>query len=214
MKDSMFTVRRATGDDAEIILALAIGLFSELGHRLPVDDHKSVLLCKTILGNGEYVAFISDNHHGQACGIITLSEGISIYAGGKFGIIREFYVIPEMRSNGVGKALLEKAKEFGRRRGLKRRDSMKNKLMLGLWRYIINVPPFLWQKQIAQGKRKFEKEHGALSDEKRQIHHFVVKELPRNGRPLSPDLISDKIGVPADRVNDALDYLEKRMTFL
>jgi hypothetical protein len=30
---------------------------------------------------------------------------------------------------------------------------MKNKLMLGLWRYIINVPPFLWQKQIAQGKR-------------------------------------------------------------
>ena len=91
---------------------------------------------------------------------------------------------------------------------------MKNKLMLGLWRYTINVPPFLWQKQIEQGKRKFEKEHGTLSEEKELIHHFVVRELPSNGKPLSPDLISGKLGLPADRVNDALDNLEKRMTFL
>ena len=91
---------------------------------------------------------------------------------------------------------------------------MKNKLMLGLWRYIIDVPLFLWEKQIAQGKRKLEKEHGFLSDEKRLIHHFVVRELPRNGKPLSPELISEKLGFPADRVKDALDYLEKRMTFL
>lgn len=91
---------------------------------------------------------------------------------------------------------------------------MKNKLMLGLWRYIINVPPFLWQKQIAQGKRKFEKEHGSLTEEKRLIHHFVVRELPSNGTPLSPELISDKLSFPANLVKDALDYLEKRMTFL
>ena len=30
---------------------------------------------------------------------------------------------------------------------------MSNKLMLGLWRYIIKVPPSLWQKQIAKGKK-------------------------------------------------------------
>ena len=76
---------------------------------------------------------------------------------------------------------------------------MKNKLMLGLWRYIINGPPFLWQKQIAQGKRKFEKEHGAMSEEKRLIHHFVVRELPSNGKPLSPERISDKLGFSVDR---------------
>ena len=91
---------------------------------------------------------------------------------------------------------------------------MKNKLMLGLWRYIINVPPFLWQNQITQGKRKFETEHGSLSEEERLVHHFVVKKLPGNGKPLSPELISDKLGFPADRVKDALDSLEKRMTFL
>ncbi len=91
---------------------------------------------------------------------------------------------------------------------------MHNTLMLGLWRYIINVPPSLWQKQIAKGKRKFEKEHGSLSEEYRLIHHFVVRELPRNGMPLSPELISGKTGISVDCVKNALDYLEKRMTFL
>lgn len=91
---------------------------------------------------------------------------------------------------------------------------MKNKLMLGLWRYIINVPPFLWQKQVTLGKRKFEKENGTLSNEIRQIHHFVVRELPSYGESLSTKLISSRLGISADRVKDALDYLEKRMTFL
>ena len=91
---------------------------------------------------------------------------------------------------------------------------MKNKLMLGLWGHIINVPQFLWKNQIDQAKNKFEKEHGALSEEKRLIHHFVVRELPRNGRPLTPGLISDRLGIPIDLVKDSLDYLEKRLTFL
>ena len=91
---------------------------------------------------------------------------------------------------------------------------MKNKLMLGLWRHIINVPQFLWKKEIARGKRKFEEEYGALSEEQRGIHHFVVRELPNNGKPLSPEQISGKLDIPADRVKEALDYLEKRLTFL
>jgi hypothetical protein len=91
---------------------------------------------------------------------------------------------------------------------------MKNRLMLGLWRYIINVPPFLWQKQIAHGKSKFEKEYGSLTEEQRLIHHFVVRELPSYGKPLSPELISDRLYFPDDLVKEALAILEKRMTFL
>jgi hypothetical protein len=91
---------------------------------------------------------------------------------------------------------------------------MSNKLMLGLWRYIIKVPPFLWQKQIAIGKRRFEKEQGFLSEEYRLIHHFAVRELPRKSEPLSPEFISEAVGSSVDRVKNALDYLEKRMTFL
>ncbi len=41
-----------------------------------------------------------------------------------------------------------------------------------------------------------------------------LRELPSNAKPLSPELISEELGFPVDRVEDALDYLEKRMTFL
>lgn len=91
---------------------------------------------------------------------------------------------------------------------------MKNKIMLGLWRFVINVPSFLWQKQIKAGKRKFEKEFGALSHENRTIHHFTVKELPRSGEPLSPEFISDSLGYTLDIVRQGLDYLEAHMTYL
>ena len=46
------------------------------------------------------------------------------------------------------------------------------------------------------------------------IHHFVVRELPYIGKPLAPESIATRLELSADRVKDALDHLEKRMTFL
>lgn len=46
------------------------------------------------------------------------------------------------------------------------------------------------------------------------VHHFAVKELPYAGKPLSPDVISKRMGIPVDQITDILDDLEKRMTFL
>ena len=91
---------------------------------------------------------------------------------------------------------------------------MRNKLMLGLWRYIINVPPFLWEKQIFRMKRRLQAEYSSLSKEHHSVHHFVVRELPKAGKPLSPELIADRLDIPVDRVRTILDDLEKGMTFL
>ena len=91
---------------------------------------------------------------------------------------------------------------------------MRKKLMLGLWRYIINVPPFLWEKQISKMKRKLQTEYSSLSREHHSVHHFVVRELPYVGKPLSPELITDRLDIPVDRVRTILDDLEEGMTFL
>lgn len=40
---------------------------------------------------------------------------------------------------------------------------MKNKLMMGLWRYIFNVPSFLWEKQIAVASKKLDKENNFMT---------------------------------------------------
>lgn len=86
--------------------------------------------------------------------------------------------------------------------------------MLGLWRYVLHVPPIFWQKQIEKAKNRFEKEYGKMPQDFHNVHHFVVRELPRIGKPLSEGLISGQLGLSIDRVRSALDYLEKRMTYL
>ena len=86
--------------------------------------------------------------------------------------------------------------------------------MLGFWRYIISIPSFLWENQISKAKRKFETEHSYLSGQHRSVHHFVVRELPYVGKPLSPELVADKLPISLDQVKVILDDLEKRMTYL
>ena len=48
----------------------------------------------------------------------------------------------------------------------------------------------------------------------RNVHHFVVKELPEMMKPLTESMISENLELSIDRVRSALDYLEKRMTYL
>ncbi len=114
------TIRRAIEEDAEAVLSLTKRLFSELDHQLPMGDEESLSYCKRVLRGHEYIVFISDGPDREANGVLTMSESLSIYAGGKFGIIEEFYVVPKMRSGGVGKELLKRAKAFGKDNGWKR----------------------------------------------------------------------------------------------
>jgi len=91
---------------------------------------------------------------------------------------------------------------------------MKNRLMMGLWRYMLGVPPLLWEKQIAKGKRKYAGHLAFMSGEHRLVHHFVVRELPMAGRPLSPERISNALNIPVTRIIAILDDLESHMTFI
>ena len=50
-------------------------------------------------------------------GLICIGEFSSIYAGGKFGILNELYVIPQYRSKGVGKKLMSFAYKIKEEKG-------------------------------------------------------------------------------------------------
>lgn len=91
---------------------------------------------------------------------------------------------------------------------------MQNKLMLGLWRYMIGVPPFLWQRQIEKGKRDFAAHLAFMTAEHRAVHHFTVRALVHAGTPLSPEYIADALALPVGRVAEILNDLETHMTFI
>jgi hypothetical protein len=91
---------------------------------------------------------------------------------------------------------------------------MNKKLLLGLWRTMLPVPRSIWQRQVAQTAQNGRASLSFMSEEHHRVRDFTVRELPRVGKPLSPDLIAGQLGLPTDRVVQILDELEKHMTFV
>jgi GNAT superfamily N-acetyltransferase len=119
--NEMVTIKRGTIEDVDSLLRLSKKLFDEVGHQFSVpDNNQAMALYRDLLNNEHYVVFIASDSQHPACGFITLNEGASIYAGGKFGLIQEFYVVEQKRSCGIGKTLLHNATEFAQSKGWKR----------------------------------------------------------------------------------------------
>ena len=91
---------------------------------------------------------------------------------------------------------------------------MPDRLMLGLWRFVVDLPPSLWEKQIGKAAQKMIRSKGFMTPEHRRVHHHVVRALPVAGGPLSPARIAEDLGMDEDRVVAILDDLERHMTFL
>ena len=68
-----------------------------------------------MLSSGHYAAIIacSDN---IPVAVSTITETYALYAGGKIGVIQEFYVVPEFRPSGIGAKLIEQVRNYGQKR--------------------------------------------------------------------------------------------------
>ena len=91
---------------------------------------------------------------------------------------------------------------------------MNNNLLLGLFRCVLPVPRALWQMQVSRNARHLDGGLAFMSAEHHLIRNFVVRELPRVGKPLSPGSIAQNLNLPISQVETILDDLEKHMTFL
>jgi len=87
---------------------------------------------------------------------------------------------------------------------------MSTKLMGGFWRYMLSIPPFIWKKKLSEKGDRL----SFMTEEHQLVHHFVVKELPMIGEPISSEFVAEKLAMPRDRVKSIFDDLEKHMTFI
>ena len=53
-----------------------------------------------------------------------------------------------------------------------------------------------------------------MSADHHLVRNFVVSELPRTQKPLQPEFISRRLGLPLPQVNTLLDELERNLFFL
>lgn len=114
----MLTFRIADEADTHVVSALLADLFEEVGHTLTASEIADIFL--QIDSDDLHSTLLALDESEEAVGVLTIVESIALYAGGRIGVINELYVIPAFRSEGVGKLLLDAAKELAEQRGWER----------------------------------------------------------------------------------------------
>ena len=88
------------------------------------------------------------------------------------------------------------------------------KVLLGFRRLMLPVPWGLFRRLLPRMAGKTRRVLGGLNHEHRQVHHFVVRELPRLATPMPPDFIAENLEMNVDQVVEILDELERRLIYL
>ena len=109
---------------SEEIAKLAVCLTNEIMERtgikyFNVDVPLAVSLCQNYLSNGLYYVIAAFDKN-EIIGFGALCESHSLYAEGTFGIIQEFYIMPNYRSQNIGKELICEIVNFSKSKKWKR----------------------------------------------------------------------------------------------
>jgi GNAT superfamily N-acetyltransferase len=120
-----YKINKATIKDSRLISELICELLKDFNQRsgsnFVIDVSKIEETCKELLPRDNFAGFIAiDNRTNETVGMITISQATAIYNGGDFGVITELYVDRNIRSNGIGKFLIESALEFARTKNWKK----------------------------------------------------------------------------------------------
>ena len=91
---------------------------------------------------------------------------------------------------------------------------MGETVLIGRGHEIIDMPQKDWESGLSQVEQHIKGRLDFMSEEHHLVHHFVVRELPNVGEPLSPEVISQGLKLPLSQVNVILEELEKHLTFL
>ncbi len=119
----MIKIKKVKSNDFKKLVELIKKLLVELGDEASeiekINEKKIIAeLKKSSTKHHAYFA-VDEN---EVIGIITIAVIYAVYAGGDIGVINEMYVNPDYRSKGIGKLLVDKAKELAKEKGWQRID--------------------------------------------------------------------------------------------
>ena len=79
---------------------------------------------------------------------------------------------------------------------------------------LIEVPRKKWEHNLAQAAEHGKSRLSFMSEEHHRVRNWVVREMPRLGKPIPPEAISQALALPLERTQAILDDLEKHLFFL
>ena len=90
---------------------------------------------------------------------------------------------------------------------------MFERVLLGVGRRMVPVPEFIFRPMVQRDANKLAR-RPALEPDQRRVQHFAVREIPRRREAIAPEDFAKELDLSIDEVNQILDELELRMTFL
>jgi hypothetical protein len=91
---------------------------------------------------------------------------------------------------------------------------MGKQVLMGKEREIIATPRDMWEQGLKGRVPLIKTRLEFMSEVHHLVRNFVVKELPKTQKPLSPEFISEHLSLPKAKVISILQDLEKHLTFL
>jgi len=91
---------------------------------------------------------------------------------------------------------------------------MGESILVGRGRQISETPRTSWEDELSEAPARVGARLEFMSKEHHLVRNFVVSELPRVGRPMSPVSISRQLDLPLARVETILEELERHLFFL
>jgi|SRR6266446_4717550 len=92
--------------------------------------------------------------------------------------------------------------------------NMAETILAGRGHEIVEIPREQWENNLAEAPKRMKPRLDWMSERHHAVRYFVVEELPRFGKPIPPDLISERLRIDLENVNRILDDLEKHLFFL
>ncbi|GAB4434596.1 MAG: hypothetical protein Kow0031_16340 [Anaerolineae bacterium] len=91
---------------------------------------------------------------------------------------------------------------------------MSENVLLATGRELIRMPEEVWKQETLKAPEHVRPRLAFMTEAHHQVRYFVVRELPRYGRPIRPEEIGRALALPMARVDEILDDLERHLFFL
>jgi GNAT superfamily N-acetyltransferase len=118
MDEKRCAIRPARMTDLGTLMDLLQQLYDEIEHDVP--SHLALSVAAALIADDEgFVALLAIDGS-EVVGALTAIESVAIYAGGRIGVIEEFFVKAPWRSRGVGRALIGEISRRGVERNWRR----------------------------------------------------------------------------------------------
>ena len=91
---------------------------------------------------------------------------------------------------------------------------MKENVLLSAGQMFTEIPRETWEQHLEQAPKDIAKTLSFMTKAHHLIRYFIVRELPRIGKPIPPELISEELNMSLSKTTEILDDLERNLFFL